>query len=87
MDGIVVAFFVPAVIFMLVVAPCWIWMHYRSKQKASGTLSETEREELESLAMQAEQMLERIDTLEAILDAQTPDWRKQDMEHEHAQTY
>ena len=79
MDGIVVAFFVPAVIFMVIVAPAWIWMHYRSKQQASSALSETERADLESLAMQAEQMLDRIDTLEAILDAQTPDWRKQDL--------
>ena len=30
----------------------------------------------EQLRSQAERMLERIDTLEAILDAQTPDWRK-----------
>lgn len=78
MDGIVVAFFVPTVIFMVIVAPAWIFMHYRSKQQANSALSETERAELESLTMQAERMLDRIDTLEAILDAQTPDWRKQD---------
>lgn len=76
MDGIVIAIFVPTVIFMVVVAPAWIWMHYRSKQHAQGALSETERAELETLALQAERMLERIDTLEAILDAQTPEWRK-----------
>ena len=78
MDGIVVAFFVPVVIFLVIVAPAWIWMHYRSKQHAMGALSETERAELETLALQAERMLERIDTLEAILDAQTPDWRKRE---------
>ena len=76
MDGIVVAFFVPTVIFLVIVAPAWIWMHYRSKQHAQGKLSENERAELETLAVQAERMLERIDTLEAILDAETPDWRK-----------
>lgn len=78
MDGIVVAFFVPTVIFMVIVAPAWIFMHYRSKQQANSALSETERAELENLTLQAERMLDRIDTLEAILDAQTPDWRKQD---------
>lgn len=76
MDGMVVAFFVPTVIFMVVVAPAWIWMHYRSKQSAQGALSEAERQELETLTMQAERMLERVDTLEAILDAETPEWRK-----------
>jgi phage shock protein B len=81
MDGIVVAFFVPTVIFMVIVAPAWIWMHYRSKQRAQGALSETERADLETLELQAERMLERIDTLEAILDAQTPDWRRQDQAH------
>ena len=78
MDGIVVAIFVPAVIFMVFVAPAWLFLHYRSKQQAASALSETERADLETLALQAERMLERIDTLEAILDAQTPEWRKQD---------
>lgn len=75
MDGIVVAYFVPAVVFLAVVAPIWIFMHYRSKQQAQGALSEDERMELEALAAQAGRMTERIETLEAILDAETPDWR------------
>ena len=75
MDGIVVAFFVPTVIFLAIVAPVWIFMHYRSKQRAQGSLSEDERTELESLTHQAERMVERIDTLESILDSETPGWR------------
>ena len=76
MDGIGVALFVPAVVFLAVVAPIWIFMHYRSKQQAQGALSEDERLELETLAVQAGRMAERIDTLEAILDAETPQWRE-----------
>jgi len=76
MDGMVVAFFVPVVIFLTFVAPVWIYMHYRSKQKVQGALSDSERLELETLATQAEQMVERIETLEAILDSETPGWRK-----------
>jgi phage shock protein B len=76
MDGMVVAFFVPTVIFLTFVAPVWIFMHYRSKQKAQGSLSEAEREEMQLLQRKAERMIERIETLEAILDAQTPEWRK-----------
>ena len=75
MDGIVIAIFVPAVVFLTIVAPIWIFMHYRSKQKAQGALSEEERLDLEALAVQAGRMQERIETLEAILDAETPDWR------------
>ena len=76
MDGIVVAFFVPTVIFLTIVAPVWIFMHYRSKQRAQGSLSEAERLELEALASQAERMAQRIETLEAILEAETPGWRE-----------
>ena len=76
MDGIVVAFFVPTVLFLCIVAPIWIIMHYRSKQEAQGALSEDERAELEALAQTVERMNDRIETLEAILDAQTPEWRR-----------
>ncbi len=76
MDGIVVAFFVPTVIFLTIVAPVWIFMHYRSKQRAQGALSDAERLELETLSTQAERMIDRIETLEAILDSETPGWRK-----------
>jgi phage shock protein B len=76
MDGMVVAFFVPVVIFLAIVAPVWIFMHYRSKQRAQGALSDAERLELEMLAARAEGMVDRIETLEAILDTETPGWRK-----------
>jgi phage shock protein B len=71
-----VAFFVPTVIFMTIVAPVWIFMHYRSKQRAQGALSDDERLELETLSTHAERMMDRVDTLEAILDTETPGWRK-----------
>lgn len=65
----------PTIIFMVFVAPIWIFMHYRSKQRSQSTLSEDERTELENLAAKAEMMVERIETLEAILDSETPGWR------------
>lgn len=65
----------PTIIFLVFVAPIWIFMHYRSKQKSQGTLSEEERAEMENLAARAERMVERIETLEAILDSETPGWR------------
>ncbi len=76
MSGMAVAFFVPTVVFLTVVAPIWIFMHYRSKQKAQGALSEEEREELETLIDRVEGMTGRIETLESILDAETPGWRR-----------
>lgn len=66
----------PAFLFLIFVAPLWIIMHYRAKRRTQGTLTEDERAELERLATSAESMRERIETLESILDAETPEWRR-----------
>ena len=66
----------PGVLFLIFVAPLWIVMHYRSKGRSQGMLTEDERTELERLASSADDMRERIETLESILDAETPDWRR-----------
>ena len=67
---------VPAVLFLIFIAPLWIFMHYRSKRRSQGALTADERAELERLSASADTMLDRIETLESILDAETPDWRK-----------
>ncbi|WNC67421.1 envelope stress response membrane protein PspB [Thalassotalea nanhaiensis] len=66
----------PIIIFMVIVAPIWLILHYRSKRQISQGLSEDEYRQLSDLSETADQMAERIKTLEAILDAETPDWRK-----------
>jgi phage shock protein B len=52
-------------------------MHYRSKRKISEGLSETELNQLNDLSNRAEKMADRIKTLEAILDAESPKWRQE----------
>ena len=69
---------VPSIVFIVIVAPLWVWLHYRSKRRAQVALTESERDNLEALLLKSEAMMERIDTLESILDAQTPEWRKHD---------
>ena len=69
---------VPSIVFMVIVAPLWVWLHYRSKRRAQVALTESERDNLEALLLKSEAMMERIDTLESILDVQTPEWRKHD---------
>ena len=66
---------VPVILFMLFVAPIWVIMHYRSQRKISQGLSEDELTQLQQLARQAEHMRARIQTLESILDAESPQWR------------
>lgn len=73
------AFAVPLMMFMIFVAPIWVIMHYRSKRKISEGLSDTELMQLNDLSQRAEKMADRIATLEAILDAESPNWRR---EHE-----
>jgi len=70
------AFAIPMIIFMIFVAPIWIIMHYRSKRKISEGLSEHEIAQLNDLSAKAERMSDRINTLEAILDAEAPNWRR-----------
>ena len=65
----------PAIIFVMVVAPIWIISHYRAKGRTNASLTEDERLELERLVNAAAGMRERIETLESILDAETPGWR------------
>ena len=72
MEEIIVA---PLIIFMVIVAPIWLILHYRSKRQVSQGLSEEEYIQLSDLSEMADKMADRIKTLEAILDAETPDWR------------
>ncbi len=72
MDEVILA---PIIVFMILVAPIWIIMHYRTAGKKSVGLSVDEQQSLDELAEIADSMEERISTLESILDAETPDWR------------
>lgn len=65
----------PFIIFMLVVAPIWLILHYRSKRQINQGLTTEEYAQLAELSALADKMTERIQTLEAILDAESPEWR------------
>ena len=68
--------FVPTVLFMVVVAPIWIVMHYRSLNRSTRSLSEEDRESIEHMLETVDKLTERIGTLESILDVDQPDWRQ-----------
>jgi phage shock protein B len=80
MDGIVVAFLVPVLLFLGLVAPIWIVSHYRSKANIVNGLSTSERAELDEMIQVANKMAARIETLESILDIESPDWREKQAE-------
>ncbi|MTD39607.1 envelope stress response membrane protein PspB [Erwinia sp. CPCC 100877] len=66
---------IPLTIFVLFVAPIWLWLHYNNRQERGSQLSQSERQRLMQLNEEAQRMRERIQALEQILDAEHPNWR------------
>ena len=69
--------FVPTILFMVIVAPMWITMHYRSVNRSSRSLSDEDRESIEQMLVTVDKLTDRIGALESILDADHPQWRTQ----------
>ncbi len=69
--------FVPLILFMTIVAPIWLVLHYRSVNRSSRGLSEDDRESIEQMLETVDKLTERIGVLEDILDGEHPDWRQQ----------
>lgn len=65
---------IPLTLFVLLVLPVWLWLHYNNRTRR-GELSQNEQQRLVQLNDEARQMRERIQALEAILDAEHPNWR------------
>jgi len=68
--------FVLIIIFMTVVLPIFLIMHYVTKWKATKGLSDDEQRVLEDLWKDSQAMQSRMNALETILDAENPEWRK-----------
>ena len=59
----------PLIIFMVIVAPVWLVLHYRSKRQISQGLSEDELALLRDLSQRAGRFAQRLETLERLMDA------------------
>ena len=72
--------------FIAVTMPIWIvWIifHYKYANRRSNTSMSTEEvKQLDELLEIADNMAERIKTLESILDDETPEWRERVREQE-----
>ena len=78
MEPIMVMFFVPMILIIVIVAPIWIVLHYRSKGQMANGQSAGERADLEEMIHVANKMASRIEALESILDVESPDWREKE---------
>ncbi|MCC3861673.1 envelope stress response membrane protein PspB [Pseudemcibacter aquimaris] len=64
------------ILFMVVVAPIWILLHYITRWKSTKTISNEDETLLADLWESAERIDARITNIERILDAEEPGWRK-----------
>lgn len=76
MADVFIALMVPMIIFMVIVAPIWLVLHYRAKNKATNVLGAEEQATLDQLARVAEKMEARLQTLEQILTTEDPTWKE-----------
>ena len=67
----------PIILFLVIVAPLWLTMHYRSVNRASRGLTREDRESVEQMLVTVDKLTDRIEALEAILDADHREWRRQ----------
>lgn len=75
-------FAVPLIVFLVIVAPIWIVMHYRSINRSSQALNEEDRENIDAMLATIDTLQDRIRALESLLDIDQPGWRS----HEHGRT-
>ena len=69
--------FVPTILFLVIVAPMWLTMHYRSVNRASRGLTREDRDSVEHMLVTVDKLADRIEALESILDADHREWRRQ----------
>jgi len=67
---------VMGVVFVSLVLPLVVILHYITKWKATRSFSSEDEKMLEDLWDSSQRMESRINTLETILDDRVPDWRK-----------
>lgn len=71
-----------AILFIVICLPLWLILHYSRSKRAHRILAREDREELQRLEEHAEELSERVDTLEKILDHSAPKWRHTHMDRE-----
>jgi phage shock protein B len=75
--------FVPTILFIVIVLPIWISMHYSSLKRSSRSLSKEDRETVDHMLETVDKLTERIGTLETLLDSDFPDWRQNQERRQH----
>jgi phage shock protein B len=64
------------IVFLTICAPLWIIFHYITKMKMAKGLTAEDEKMLTEIWESTKKMEERIQTLERILDIESPTWRR-----------
>jgi phage shock protein B len=64
------------IVFIAVPAPLFIVLHFITKWKQSREISGGDEKMLEDVWLLAQRLEQRLESLETILDSESPDWRK-----------
>ncbi len=64
------------ILFVTVLAPLWIVFHYITKMKMARGLTPEDEKMLTDVWESTKKMEDRIQTLERILDIESPSWRQ-----------
>ncbi|WP_213992348.1 envelope stress response membrane protein PspB [Sodalis sp. dw_96] len=77
MTAVLIVLSIPLTVFLLFVAPVWLWLHYGNRRRQGSLFQTQDARRLTQLQEEARRMQTRIRALEDILDAEYPDWRQQ----------
>ncbi len=72
--------FITGILFVVIILPIWLCLHYARSKRVHRLLAREDRQELRNLEEKAEDMADRIEALESILDSETPKWRRRRVE-------
>jgi phage shock protein B len=67
--------FVPAVLFMVIVAPLWLIFHYVTVWKTQRNAGRADEGAIKTMSETARRLENRVAALEKLLDAEAPGWR------------
>ena len=63
------------ILFMAIVAPIWVLLHYITRWKSTKTISNEDENILAELWESADRIEARLNNIERILDTDSPNWR------------
>ena len=75
MTNVLGILFVPAVLFIVIVAPLWLIFHYVTLWKTQRNAGRADQGALNAMSDTARRLEDRVTALEKLLDVEAPGWR------------